>query len=99
MGKMVEMKRDMDMCDTIGHYDSDYPIGFFLDPKMVKELGLMNAKAGDELPIKGTIKIKTTTEGEDTKELYVCLKEMAVDGGPSKTATEKMSETYQDGAK
>lgn len=96
MADMVELKRkDSGMCSPC---DSEYPVGFFLDPHMVKALGLDKAEPGQTFKIVGEISVKSVTRREDSTDLYACLTKAMV-GGESKTednptAKDKMAEAY-----
>lgn len=101
--KMVDMSRDPEQLDIMASdYDPKYPLGFFLDPRMVEELGIRDMKAGDELKVQGVLRIKSrdeTDNGDDENkvEMYVNVKSLGVMGKDKESATEKMSETYSDG--
>ena len=97
MTKMIDMSRDPEqLSEMVSSYDPEYPIGFFLDPRMVSELGLKDAQAGDEFKIVGTIKVKSLTKTTEKKELYVSVKELGIEGKAKETATDKMTQTYGD---
>lgn len=102
MADMVELKRkDTDGCC----FPSEYPVGFFLDPHMVKALGLEKAEPGQTYKIVGEITIKSVTRKEESTDLYACMTKAMI-GGESKTedtptAKDKMAESYgvKDGGK
>lgn len=94
MTKMIDMTINDNPEAFIDSYDPSH-IGFFLNADHTKKLGLDNSKAGDEIAVKGVLKIKTVTSGEGSTELYVCIKELGVDG-KDKSSTDKMSETYEE---
>lgn len=106
MADMVELKRDKDgpCCGIPCDFDDDYPVGFFLDPHMVKALGLNNVEPGQDFKISGVIHVKRVSKAEDSKDgenkvdLYACLTKMTVMGkaeGQSITNEQRMLKTYE----
>ena len=95
MTKMIDMSRDPEqLSEMVSSYDPEYPIGFFLDPRMVKELGLEGKQPNDEINIAGSIRIKSITKTDDKTEMYVSVKALGVVGDGDKTPADKMSESY-----
>lgn len=95
--KMIDMARDEDdsCCMSIGGYDNKYPIGFFLDPKTVKKLGIPDdVQPGQTIEVKAALKISSVTRREGKTEGYVCVTAMGIVQPDKKTPAAKMADSY-----
>ena len=95
--KMIDMARDEDdsCCMSIGGYDNKYPIGFFLDPKMVKKLGIPDdIQPGQVVEVQAALKFSSVTRREGKTEAYVCVTAMGIKQPDKKTPAAKMAESY-----
>lgn len=99
MVKMVDMSRDTDQLGEMIHngYNPEYPVSFFLDPVMVKELGIEDVAPGEEIKIVGTIRINSVTKDDEKTEMHAAFTTMAAQGKADASATDKMSESYKGG--
>jgi len=97
--KMIDMAREEDdsCCVSIGGYDREYPIGFFLDSKTVKKLGLPDTIEPSQM-VNATVqlKISSVTKREDKTECYVCVTAMSIAKPDKKSMTSKMAESYSE---
>lgn len=97
--KMIDMAREEDdsCCMSIGGYDNKYPIGFFLDPKTVKKLGVPDdIQPGQTVEAHATLKISSVTRREGKTECYVCVTAMGLVQTDAKTPSAKMAESYKE---
>jgi len=79
--------------------DCHYPIGFFLSPKQIEQLGISDTvKPGDTMDVAATIKITSVTSKEKETELYAVVTEMGIVSKEKKakpTAGELMAGAYK----
>ena len=98
--KEVDMSYDSmnDAPVCCGLYDSKYPIGFFLNPKQVKALGIPETvEPGATMEIVATIKITSVTKREGQTECYACVTEMGIVSAAKTSPTAKMADAYAEG--
>ncbi len=96
--KKVDMKRSNDDMPCCGMYDSEYPIGFLLNPKQVADLGIPeNVEPETTMEIVATIKVKSVTRREGQTELYACITEMGIVTAAKPSPTAKMADAYAQG--
>lgn len=97
MKNMVDMSRDTDQLSEMVHngYDSEYPVNFFLDPRMVRELGLEGREPGEMIKIGGVVRIMSLNKDDEKTEMNAAFVEMVV-MDEQESSTKKMSEAYKD---
>lgn len=94
--KSVDMSRDTDQLSEMVHngYDSEYPVNFFLDPRMVEELGLSGTQPGAMVDIVAKVRVMSINKDDSKTEMNAAFVEMQVMDTEDKTPTDKMSESY-----
>ena len=93
--KKVDMSYDRSCDPCCGISDSNYPIGFFLNPKQVAALGIPADIEPETMLDAGiTLKIKSVTKREGETEVYACVTEMGIASAAKPSPNAKMADAY-----